>query len=44
MLSVQVNIFKFDVLVYEQLDQLYKAFCDTENQEILSSIPDLWKF
>ena len=44
MMSVQVYIFRFVVLVYEQLAQLDKAFGDTDNHEVPGSIPDLSKF
>ncbi len=44
MMSVQVYIFRFDVLVYESLVQWYKSYGDTDNQEILGSVPDLCKF
>jgi hypothetical protein len=41
---MQVYIFRFDVPVYEQLVQRYKAFGDADNQEVPSSNPDLCKF
>ena len=44
MMSVQVYIFRFVVLVYEQLVQLGKSFGYKDNHKVPGSIPDLSKF
>ncbi len=44
MMSDQFSIFRFNVPVFEPLVQWYKAFGDTDNQEIMSSDPELCNF